>query len=200
MRQRFGKVAMGIGTAIFLYLASENGSAVRRRFGKVVLGVGMAIFMYLTSEKGRAARRRFAKVAIGIGAVFYLLPGLWAVLGGQNFAEKTEHAPTVHVIHDMGAFMVGLGVWAIATLIFSDRFVAALTSLAVASATSAYVHFEDLHAHMGHIRPSEPWILAVVTLIQVAALIFYRRDAASPAPSSAQVRAAEDDQVPVSQT
>jgi hypothetical protein len=197
MRQRFGKVAMGIGTAIFLYLASENGSAVRRRFGKVVLGVGMAVFVYLTSEKGRATRRRFAKVAIGIGAAFWLFPGLWAFLGARSFFEKTEPAPTVHFIHNMGVLMVGIAVWAIASLIFSDVLAAALTGLAVVSGLDTYLHFQDLHVGGVHLR--DPWILAVVTLVQVAALIFYSRGAASPA-SSAQVRAAEDDQVPVGQT
>lgn len=117
-------------------------------------------------------RRRFAQVAVGIGAAFYLLPGLWAFLDPRSFAEKTESAPPTHLVHDMGAFMVGLGLWAIASLIFSDTLVAALTSLAIVSAIDSFVHFEDLH--MGHIRPSEPWILAGMAVLQILGLIAYR--------------------------
>lgn len=126
--------------------------------------------------------RRFAKAAVVIGAAFYLLPGLWAFLDPQSFATKTEKAPPVHLVHDMGSFMVGLGLWAIASLIFSDILLTAVAALAATSALSAYVHFHD--QHMGGVRSSEPWILVGVTLLEVIALIICwrarRSESASP--------------------
>lgn len=128
--------------------------------------------------------RRFAKAAVVIGAAFYLLPGLWAFLDPQSFATKTEKAPPVHLVHDMGSFMVGLGLWAIASLIFSDILLTAVAALAATSALSAYVHFHD--QHMGGVRSSEPWILIVVTLLEVIALIVcWRTRASARTPDSA---------------
>jgi hypothetical protein len=138
-------------------------------------------------------RRRFAKAAAVIGAAFYLLPGLWAFLDPQSFAENTEKAPPVHLVHDMGAFMVGLGLWAIASLIFSDILLTAVAALAATSVLSAYVHFHD--QHMGGVRASEPWILVAVALAEIIALIacLPRRPRAKAPAAADQAKA---DQVP----
>lgn len=135
-------------------------------------------------------RRRFAKLVILIGAVFYAGPGLWAVVDVTTFRGKVEKAPVVHVLHDMGAFMVGLGVWAVASLILTDVLVTALVALTVVSALDAYVHFHDLHA--GGVELSEPWSLVGMAAFQLLGLLVYlssRRGASqSTAPGRVPVR------------
>ncbi|MBO0807202.1 MAG: hypothetical protein J2P32_02735 [Actinobacteria bacterium] len=116
-----------------------------------------------------------------VAAIFYLGPGLWAFLDPHSFAEETERAPIVHLAHDMGAFMVGLGVWAIVSIIRSDALGSAFLGLATTSAADAVVHVEDMH--LGHIRPIEPWILGALTVLLIAAFIAWR---SQPAPKTGQ--------------
>lgn len=117
-------------------------------------------------------RRKFAQAVAVIAAIFYLGPGLWAFLDPSSFAEKTERAPAVHLAHDMGAFMVGLGVWAVVSIIRSDALGSAFLGLAATSAADAIVHAEDMQ--LGHIRPIEPWLLGVLTVLLIAAFFAWR--------------------------
>lgn len=116
-------------------------------------------------------RRRFAKIVILIGAVFYAGPGLWAVIDATSFRQKVEKAPPVHILHDMGVFMVGLGIWAVASLVLTDALITALVTLALVSAIDAYAHFHDLH--MGGVELREPWSLVGMTALQLLGLVLY---------------------------
>ncbi len=121
-------------------------------------------------------RRRFAKIVLVVGAVFYGGPGLWAVINAHSFINRVEKAPNVHILHDMGAFMVGLAIFTIGSLILSDKILTAFVSLIVVSALDAYVHFSDMH--LGGIEKSEPWDIAgmlIVLLLGLAAYLTSRR-------------------------
>ncbi|HLX47198.1 MAG TPA: hypothetical protein VKS82_02590 [Streptosporangiaceae bacterium] len=126
-------------------------------------------------------RRRFAKIVLVVGAVFYGGPGLWAVINAHSFINRVEKAPNVHILHDMGAFMVGLAIFTIGSLILSDKILTAFVSLIVVSALDAYVHFSDMH--LGGIEKSEPWDIAgmlIVLLLGLAAYLTSRRAVESP--------------------
>lgn len=131
-------------------------------------------------------RRRFAKIVLVVGAVFYGGPGLWAVINAHSFINRVEKAPNVHILHDMGAFMVGLAVFTIGLLVLSDKMLTAFVALIVVSALDAYVHFSDMH--LGGIEKSEPWDIVAMLIVLLLGLAAYlpSRQQAHVQPVSAE--------------
>ncbi len=60
--------------------------------------------------------------------------GLWAFLDPPSFSDFIDFAPyNRHLIHDAGAFQVGIGAVVLLALWWSDALMVALTGFAVAS-------------------------------------------------------------------
>ena len=65
-----------------------------------------------TSDDVTVSRmRRFARVAAWAVAFFWLGSGLWAFLAPQSFFNQLATFPPYneHLLHDIGAFSIGLG-------------------------------------------------------------------------------------------
>jgi uncharacterized membrane protein len=99
-------------------------------------------------------------VALLVGA-FYVVTGLWSFLTPEGFfGSVANFAPyNVHLLHDLGAFQVGLG---LALVLPAALGRALVTSLAAVLGASLLAHFEDLslggHPGFGpaHPRPRVP--------------------------------------------
>ena len=99
--------------------------------------------------------------------------GLWAFLDPPSFAGFIDFAPyNRHLLHDAGAFQVGLGAAVLAALVWSDALTVALTGFAVASGLHTLSHAVD-RSLGGHDRdvPS----LGLLTVVALLALYLHGR-------------------------
>jgi hypothetical protein len=90
--------------------------------------------------------KRLVQVALVIVGAFNLGAGLWALFAPQSFfdALASEFDPyNVHFIHDIGAFMSGLGVTALLALVWTDGWSVALGGNAVAALGHLGSHVAD---------------------------------------------------------
>ncbi len=117
-----------------------------------------------------AAGRRQATVTVAvlICAASMLALGAWAFLGPESFARFIDFPPyNRHLIHDAGAFQLGIGVTTLLALWWSDALLVALTGFAVASGLHTVSHLVDrsLGGHDGD-APS----LGVLTVVALVAI------------------------------
>jgi hypothetical protein len=70
--------------------------------------------------------------------------GAWAFLAPESFARFIDYPPyNRHLIHDAGAFQLGIGVTTLLALWWADALVVALTGFAVASGLHTVSHWID---------------------------------------------------------
>lgn len=117
--------------------------------------------------------RTLAKAIAGLGAVIYLAAGVWAFSAPESFGDWILYPPyNRHLIHDLGAFQLGLGVAALVGIYLRDALVAVLTGVAAGSVMHAISHVLD--RSLGG-RASDPWVIgafaAVLVLGAVAAFV-----------------------------
>ena len=94
--------------------------------------------------------------------------GAWALLAPQSFSGFIDYAPyNRHLIHDAGAFQLGIGVALLVALWWRDGLLVALTGFAVASGLHTLSHAVDRQIG-GH--DSDVPSLALLTLIALLAI------------------------------
>ena len=79
---------------------------------------------------------RFQTIVLVLAGAFFLLPGIWAFAGPHSFYDQFATFPPYnrHLLHDIGAFQIGVGAALLAALRWSDaRFVALLGAAAGAT-------------------------------------------------------------------
>jgi len=108
-----------------------------------------------------------------IGAVigaFYLLTGAWAFLAPLSFfnAIATFSPANVHLLHDLGAFQVGLGLALTVPVALQVSLRAPLIAVLAASALHVVAHLEDLRLG-GHPTTDLP-ILSLICIALAFAL------------------------------
>ena len=114
--------------------------------------------------------------AVLICAASMLALGAWAFLAPESFARFIDYPPyNRHLIHDAGAFQLGIGATVLLALWWSDALVVALTGFAVASSLHTLSHWTDrnLGGH-GSDVPSLG-LLTLVALIAIYARIQERK-------------------------
>jgi len=99
--------------------------------------------------------------------------GLWAFLDPPSFADFIDFAPyNRHLIHDAGAFQVGIGAAVLLALWWSDALMVALTGFAVASGLHTLSHAID-RSLGGH--DSDVPSLGLLTVVALIALYLHGR-------------------------
>jgi hypothetical protein len=95
-------------------------------------------------------------------------PGRLAFLAPESFAQFIDYPPdNRHLIHDAGAFQLGIGATVLLALWWSDALVVALTGFAVASALHTVSHWTDRNLG-GH--GSDVPSLGLLTLVALIAI------------------------------
>jgi hypothetical protein len=128
----------------------------------------------LSTRPATAAGWRQATVtaAVVVCAASMLGLGAWAFLGPESFARFIDFAPyNEHLIHDAGAFQLGIGVTVLLAL-WSDGLLVALTGFAVASGLHAVSHLIDRHLG-GH--DSDAPSLGLLTVAALVAIYLHRQ-------------------------
>ena len=112
---------------------------------------------------------RFATAAAIVAGTIMLAFGVWALLAPASFSDFIDYAPyNEHLIHDAGAFQIGIGVTVLMALRWTDALGVALAGFVVAGALHTLNHVLDLHLG-GH--AADPWALGALTLIAAAGLL-----------------------------
>lgn len=116
-------------------------------------------------------------VGVLLSAASMLVFGLWALLSPAGFVDYVNYHPlNEHLVHDAGAFQIGIGAALLFALVWSDALVVALAGFAVASGLHTMTHFLD--RHMGGHGTDVP-ILGVFTLIALVSLALRLRKKAT---------------------
>jgi hypothetical protein len=111
------------------------------------------------------------KLLIGLAAAGLLASGLFAMLAPERFFELVALYPPYnrHFIHDIGAFMLGLGAALGLALALSDALLVALCANAVAAVAHFLSHVFD--RELGGL-PSDPTTFGVFALLIIGLTIW----------------------------
>jgi hypothetical protein len=137
------------------------------------------------STQGRVPKlwqRVFVTIAAIVAGCFMLIFGVWSLLFSRSFAALVNFPPyNLHLLHDVGAFQIGIGVSVLVSLIWSDSIGVALVAFIVAGTIHSINHTLDRHLG-GH--PFDQWGLGGLVLLAVAALIIHLRGGSRHQPRS----------------
>jgi hypothetical protein len=114
------------------------------------------------------------QVALVVVGISYLVTGAWAMLGPRSFFDSlaSDFPPyNVHLIHDIGAFTLGLGVTALVALGWRDGWSVALAGNATAALAHLVSHLVDRDEGATLL---DPFGLALLAALLVAALVKLR--------------------------
>ena len=107
-------------------------------------------------------------VATVICAASMLGLGVWAFVAPESFSRFIDYAPyNRHLIHDVGAFQIGIGVALFLALAWTDALLVALSGFVVASALHTLSHAVDRHIG-GH--ASDVPTLGLLTILALYAM------------------------------
>lgn len=119
-----------------------------------------------------------SKITAVIGAAFFALPGLWAYLSPREFHANIATFPpySQHLVHDMGAFMVAIGLALLLALFWSDALSTVFAAAAVGSILSGIAHLID--TDLGGRPIVDPVSLFGMAALLLVALVLRRRQLA----------------------
>ena len=122
---------------------------------------------------------KFARYVAVAAGLFLVVFGVWAFFGPQSFFDRiaTFKPYNKHLIHDIGAFQIGLGTTLLLALVWQSVLAVALGGVGIGSAFHAIAHWTD--KDLGG-RDSDPYSLTIVAvLILVAAAMAHHESRAS---------------------
>jgi hypothetical protein len=118
-------------------------------------------------------QRAFVTIAAVVVGGFTLIFGIWSLLFPRSFEALIDFPPyNEHLLHDVGAFQIGIGISVLVSLMWSDSIGVALVAFIVAGTIHSINHALDRHLG-GH--SSDQWGLAGLVLVALAALIVHLR-------------------------
>jgi hypothetical protein len=106
-------------------------------------------------------------IVVGAFGLFTFALGAWALLDTTSFYENIAEFPPYneHLLHDVGAFQMGLGAALLFALVWrGDAILAVLGGAAVGAAAHEIAHIAD--NGLGG-RSSDPWSLGLIAVILV---------------------------------
>jgi Mn2+/Fe2+ NRAMP family transporter len=132
-------------------------------------------------SRPRAGLLSAQRVIAVLFAVALLASGLWAMLAPESFYATVAQYPPYnrHFIHDIGAFMLGLGATLGFGLALADALLVALAGNSIGAIAHFISHLVD--RDLGG-QPNDPLIFGVFALL-LAGLAVWRWRLIQPAPS-----------------
>ena len=108
-------------------------------------------------------------LAVAVGGAAMLVFGIWPLLLPKSFAASIAYPPyNEHLLHDVGAFQIGIGAALLATWLSRDAVTVALAGFVVGSALHVVSHVVD-QDRGGH--PADPWVLGLLCIIGAVGLV-----------------------------
>jgi hypothetical protein len=112
--------------------------------------------------------RRFPGFTATVAGVLLVATGVWALLDARSFYDAAATFPPYnsHLLHDIGAFLTGLGSALLVGLRLKRGLTVALVANAVAAVLHAISHLAD--RHLGG-KSSDPIVFTVIAIVLVVA-------------------------------
>jgi hypothetical protein len=88
---------------------------------------------------------RFTTVVLFLSGLFFLVPGVWAFLAPHSFYDQLAPFPPYnrHLLHDIGAFQIGIGAALLLALVSRDAVLVALAGAAAGAIAHFMSHIVD---------------------------------------------------------
>src|SRR5215217_3482434 len=83
--------------------------------------------------------------AVTIGGLFMLVHGIWAFFAPASFADFVAFPYNRHLLHDVGAFQIGIGTTMLLALMWKDAVMVVLAGYVVGSTFHLLSHILDRH-------------------------------------------------------
>lgn len=117
----------------------------------------------------RRWQQTFVTIITALSGGWMLAVGFWALLAPRSFADWIDFPPYAeHLLHDVGAFQIGIGLSLLAALAWSDATSVALLGFVVAGVIHTVNHTLDLDLG-GH--SVDIWLIGASTVLAGAALL-----------------------------
>jgi hypothetical protein len=134
----------------------------------------------MTTAARPSAGRVAVTVLTGLCGLLTAALGGWALLAPQSFAGFIDFPPyNEHLLHDLGAFQIGIGAGLLLAPFWSDAVGVALVAFLTADTIHVANHALDLPLG-GH--RSDPWLLAGLGVAAAVALLLHLRLRTRQAP------------------
>lgn len=113
-----------------------------------------------------------ARVIAAVIGAFYLVTGAWAFLAPMSFfsAVATFAPLNIHLLHDAGAFQVGLGLALMVPVALQAPLRAPLIAVLGASVLHVFAHVEDIRLG-GHPTTDLPVLTLICFALAVALVV-----------------------------
>ena len=105
--------------------------------------------------------------AVIISALFMLAFGIWAFFAPAWFAEFVAFPYNRHLLHDVGAFRIGIGTTMLIALLWADSVMVVLTGYVVGTSFHLASHIIDRHIG-GH--SYDPLVLGLLVVVGLAGM------------------------------
>ena len=123
----------------------------------------------IDSDPPRGWQETFVTIVVALSGTWMLAVGLWALLAPRSFATWIDFPPYAeHLLHDVGAFQIGIGLGLLVALAWSDAKSVALLGFVVAGVIHTVNHTIDLDLG-GH--TADIWLIGASTVLAGAALV-----------------------------
>jgi hypothetical protein len=106
-------------------------------------------------------------VALMISGLFMIAFGVWAFFAPISFAEFVAFPYNRHLLHDVGAFQIGIGVTLLLALLWADGIMVVLGGFVVGGIFHLLSHIIDRHIG-GHLY--DPLVLGLLIVIGLAGM------------------------------
>jgi len=105
--------------------------------------------------------------AVFISGLFVLALGIWAFFAPASFADFVAFPYNTHLLHDVGAFQIGLGVAVLLALLWADGVMVVLAGYVVGTGFHLASHIIDRHIG-GH--GYDPLVLGLLVGVGLAGM------------------------------
>jgi hypothetical protein len=105
--------------------------------------------------------------AVFISGLFMLALGIWAFFAPASFADFVAFPYNRHLLHDVGAFQIGLGVAVLLALLWADGVMVVLAGYVVGTGFHLASHIIDRHIG-GH--GYDPLVLSLLVGVGLAGM------------------------------
>lgn len=129
----------------------------------------------MSAEPARSRVDLVSTLVVGGFGAFTLIFGLWALIDAQSFYDEIATFPPYnrHLLHDVGAFQIGLGAALLCAIAWrGDALLAALGGGAAGATAHEIAHIWD--SDLGG-RDSDPITLGVIAAILVVTFLWRLR-------------------------
>src|SRR5215216_5007306 len=90
---------------------------------------------------------------VSISGLFMLALGIWAFFAPASFADFVAFPYNRHLLHDVGAFQIGIGVTMLLALLWADGVMVVLAGYVVGTGFHLASHIVDRHVGGHHYDP-----------------------------------------------